>query len=66
MGLLTWIVIGLVILAIIGLGAGTFFSGVWSGVKKVEGNPIVQDAAQQGKKMVENGAKQIINDVTAK
>ncbi len=64
MGLFTWIIIGLIILAIIGLGAGTFFSGVWSGIQKVGSNPMVQDAADEGKKVLENGTRQIIENAT--
>jgi len=65
MGLLTWIIIGLVILAIIGMGVGTFFSGVWSGIQKVGSNPIVQEATDEGKKVLENGTRQIIENATS-
>jgi hypothetical protein len=51
MGLVTWIIIGVVILAIIGLGWETFFSGVAQGVEKLGQNPVVENIA--------NGAKSI-------
>jgi hypothetical protein len=49
MGLLTWILLIVVVLAIIGLGVGTFFSGVWTGFQKVGSNPVVQNATDQAK-----------------
>lgn len=52
MGLLTWIVIGVVILAIIGIGWQTFFSGVIEGAKKVGENPIVSNATGEAKDLV--------------
>jgi hypothetical protein len=47
MGLLTWVVIAIVILAIIGLGWQTFFSGVWQGAQKVGQNPLVQNITRE-------------------
>jgi hypothetical protein len=44
MGILTWIVVVVVILAIIGLGAATFFTGVWRGAEVIGDNPAVQNA----------------------
>ena len=49
MGVLTWIIIGVVILAIIGLGWQTFFSGLWQGAQKVGENPIVQNLTGEAK-----------------
>jgi hypothetical protein len=52
MGLLTWVVIAVVILAIIGLGWQTFFSGVWQGAQKVGQNPLVQNLTREVKDKV--------------
>jgi hypothetical protein len=52
MGLITWVVIAVVILAIIGLGWQTFFSGVWQGAQKVGQNPLVQNLTREVKDKV--------------
>jgi uncharacterized protein YpmB len=54
MGLLTWIVIIVIILAVIGLGAGVFFSGVMRGAEIVWNSPAVQNVTQEAKEFVEN------------
>ena len=60
MGLLTWIIIGVVVLAIIGLGWQTFFSGMWNGAQRIGQNPIVQNVTNEAKQ----GVKEIINNTT--
>ena len=60
MGLLTWIIIGVVVLAIIGLGWQTFFSGMWNGAQRIGQNPIVQNVTNEAKQ----GIKDIINNTT--
>jgi hypothetical protein len=52
MGLITWVVIAIVILAIIGLGWQTFFSGVWQGAQKIGENPLVQNLTSEVKDKV--------------
>ena len=52
MGLTAWVVIAIVILAIIGLGWQTFFSGVWQGAQKVSQNPLVQNLTREVKDKV--------------
>ncbi|HVX03044.1 MAG TPA: hypothetical protein VHA09_07810 [Nitrososphaera sp.] len=54
MGLLTWIVLGVVILAIIGLGWQTFLSGLVQGAKKIAENPIIQNMTNATKDRSEN------------
>jgi uncharacterized protein YneF (UPF0154 family) len=49
MGIITWIIVIVVVLAIIGLGVGTFFSGVWTGAKNLATNPALKNATQAGK-----------------
>ena len=56
MGLVTWIAVAVIVLAVIGLGAGVFFSGVFRGAQVIGQNPIVQNATQ--------GAKQLVEDKT--
>ena len=54
MGLLTWIVIIVIILAVIGLGAGVFFSGVMRGADIVWNSPAVQTVTQEVEEFVQN------------
>ncbi len=60
MGALTWIIIAIIILAIIGLGWQTFFSGIWQGAQKVGQNPVVQNLTNEAK----DSAKGIISNAT--
>ena len=46
MGLITWIIIGIVILAIIGLGWDVFFAGIKKGADKVGLTSIINQAKQ--------------------
>jgi hypothetical protein len=66
MGLLTWIIIGVVILAIIGLGLGTFLSGVWQGAQEVGSNPAVQNATGEAKEYIGNVTKNTTNQIVEK
>lgn len=66
MGLLTWIMIGVVILAIIGLGLGTFLSGVWQGAQEVGSNPAVQNATGEAKEYIGNVTKNTTNQIVEK
>lgn len=54
MGLLTGVVVIAVVLAIIGLGLGTFLSGIWSGAQKVGSNPLVRNATEEARQFVSN------------
>jgi hypothetical protein len=60
MGLLTWIIIGVAVLAIIGLGLQTFFSGMWNGAQRIGQNSLVQNVTNEAKQ----GIKEIINNTT--
>ncbi len=53
MGLLTWIAIIVIVLAVIGLGAGAFFSGVMRGAGIVWNNPTVQNVTQEVEEFVQ-------------
>jgi len=54
MGLLTWVIIAVVVLAVIGLGVGTFYSGVLQGAQTVGSNPVVKDATGEAKEFAGN------------
>lgn len=62
MGLLTWVLIAVIVLVIIGIGASTFFSGLWTGAQKVGNNPVVQNLTDQGKQF----AREAVQNVTSK
>ena len=66
MGLLTWIVVAVVVLAIVGLGAGVFFSGVIHGASIIGQNPTVKNATMETKQFIENKAANLtgINSAT--
>ncbi|AIF82208.1 hypothetical protein NTE_00126 [Candidatus Nitrososphaera evergladensis SR1] len=61
MGLLTWIVIAVVIVLIIGIGVEAFFSGLISGAEKLGNNPVIKNATEEGK----NFAKDAIQNATS-
>jgi flagellar hook assembly protein FlgD len=54
MGLVTWIALAVIVLVIIGLGAGVFFSGLLKGAQIVAQNPVVQNATHEALKTAEN------------
>jgi len=54
MGLLTWVIIAVVVLAVIGLGIGTFYSGILQGAQTVGSNPVVKDATGEAKEFAGN------------
>jgi predicted PurR-regulated permease PerM len=57
MGLITWMIVVVTILAIIGLGWNVFVSGVYKGVQKIMGNSTIL------KKMTEK-AQQLVGNIT--
>jgi hypothetical protein len=59
MGVLTWIVVGIVILAVLGLGLRTFLSGVQQGVEKIANAPIIKDVADKAKQLVSEGKDEL-------
>jgi hypothetical protein len=61
MGIITWIIILVVVLAVIGLGIGTFASGIFQGAKTVGENPLVQNATSQAKDLVADKIKDGVN-----
>lgn len=47
MGLVTWIAIAAIVLLAIGLGLGTFLSGLLMGAERIAENPVVQNATEE-------------------
>lgn len=62
MGVLTWIIIGVLILAIVGIGWQAFVSGIFEGAKKVGENPLVRNATDEAKDLV----KSLDSDIMAR
>jgi hypothetical protein len=54
MGLITWIAIVVIVLVVIGLGAGVFFSGLIRGAEIIGNNPAVQNVTQEAKEFLDN------------
>jgi flagellar hook assembly protein FlgD len=52
MGLITWIAIAVIVLAVIGLGVGVFFSGVIRGAEIIRNNPAVQNVTEEAKEFL--------------
>jgi len=64
MGLITWIIVAVVVLAIIGLGISTFFSGVKQGAEKIEANPIIENATNTASQFVSNATGHAFSNIT--
>jgi outer membrane lipoprotein-sorting protein len=56
MGLLTWVLFGVIVLVAIGVGWGVFFSGLYRGAQVVSENPVVQNATQEATEAASNAA----------
>ena len=54
MGLITWIAVAVIVLVVIGLGAGVFFSGLIRGAEIIGNNPAVQNVTQEAKEFLDN------------
>src|SRR5215210_211230 len=52
MGLITWIAIAVIVLVVIWLGAGVFFSGLIRGAEIIGNNPAVQNVTQEAKEFL--------------
>jgi hypothetical protein len=62
MGILTWIVVAVVVLAVIGLGVGAFYSGILNGAQKVGTNTIVANATEAVKEFADSVTKSASNN----
>lgn len=54
MGIVTWILLGIIVLVAIGLGVGVFFTGLFRGAEIVGENPAVQNATEEAKDFIED------------
>jgi flagellar basal body-associated protein FliL len=64
MGLLIWIIIGIIILAIIGLGWKVFVSGVFKGANKiVDSTPTLKNIANKSKEYIVNTMKNVTKEL---
>ena len=59
MGFLVWIMVVIVILAIIGLGWNTFFSGVLKGADKIGITSIVKNVTNDATEIAKNASREI-------
>jgi hypothetical protein len=66
MGLITWIIVIIVFLAILGLGWDTFFSGVRKGADKIGISSIVENATNNTIGLIKNTSQEIIGDSLGK
>ena len=64
MSIVTWIIVIVAVLAIIGMGLGTFLSGVWSGAQKVGSNSFVQNVTQEAKDLAKGTAMNATGSIT--
>jgi hypothetical protein len=62
MGVITGIIIAVLVLTIVGLGIGTFASGLFQGAKTIGENPIVQNVTNQAKDTVKEKVTDGISD----
>jgi hypothetical protein len=63
-GLLIWIIIGIIILAIIGLGWKVFVSGVFKGANKiVDSTPTLKNIANKSKEYIVNTMKNVTKEL---
>jgi uncharacterized membrane protein len=60
MGILVWIIVIIVFLAIVGLGWNTFFEGVKKGAEKIGITPIVENVTNSAKEIAKNMSSDIV------
>ena len=56
-------IVGVVILAILGLGVHGFFNGVSNGAEKVLSNPVVKNATNQAEEFAVNVTKNVTSGI---
>ena len=59
MNIILLIIIAVLVLAIIGLGVDTFFSGVLKGVQQLGSIPVVSNAAEKVKQYIHNATEDV-------
>ena len=66
MGLITWIIVIIVFLAILGLGWDTFFSGVRKGADRIGISSIIENASNDTIGLIKNASQGIIGNSLGK
>ena len=66
MGILVWVVVAIVFLAILGLGWDTFFVGVKRGADKLGITSIVENATNSATEIAKNTSRDIIGSSIGK
>jgi len=62
MGILTWIIVAIVILAVLGLGWDNFFTGVKRGADKIGITSLIENATNSATEMAKNASRDIIGN----
>ena len=62
MGILTWIIVAIVILAVLGLGWDNFFAGVKKGADKIGITSLIENATDSATEMAKNASREIIDN----
>ena len=66
MGILVWVVVAIVLLAILGLGWDTFFAGVKKGADKLGITSIVENATNSATEIAKNASRDIVGSSLGK
>jgi hypothetical protein len=62
MGILTWIIVAIVILAVLGLGWDNFFGGVKRGADKIGITSLIENATNSATEMAKNASREMIGN----
>jgi hypothetical protein len=62
MGILTWIIVAIVILAVLGIGWDNFFAGVKRGADKIGVTSLIENATDSATEMAKNASREIIGN----
>ena len=62
MGILSWIIVAIVILAVLGLGWDNFFAGVKRGADKIGITSLIENATNSATEMAKNASREIIGN----
>ena len=63
MAWITWVIVAVLVLVVLGIGIQAFASGLWSGVQRVSNSPIVQNITGSAKDFVEESVRNATNNV---
>jgi hypothetical protein len=65
MGLISWIIIAVAVLALIGVGIGSFTTGVFEGAKMVTNSPVVSNATGEAREYAGNLITNMTRDASS-